>query len=472
MRTWRFAVSSATAVAAVTLGVWACGSNAPDAPLGDASTDAGAVETSDDGPATADAADSAITYTFNDVTNASLWTTYDLAANVDPSVPGFSTGAFDGQYLYLVPAKAAPGSSAIGAAVWRFDTKSGFTAKASWQIFDARAKLDAGTPDAGAGSIGGFSVAAFDGRYVYFIPSKTGPVKLGGLVLRYDPALAFGDPGSWQTFDLPALYPNAIGFAGTVFDGQYLYLLPYKNGIDDPMGCMVRFDTHDTFDAASAWKEMVIPAYEFQGGAFDGKFVYSAPNGTSPASPATRLDTTQAFAPASSATYDIAANVSANAKGFEGSVFDGRYVYFVPFGTDATTRSGLVTRYDTTAPFAAAASWTTFDTGPLAGNPRGFVGGTFDGRFVYFTPRSNVNGSDDGVVARFDTKASAGFQGASSWSTFDVSTAKNAPNAKGFSGAIFDGRYVYVLPSASTVIARFDAKSPGSLPKRWNSSFF
>ncbi len=40
-------------------------------------------------------------------------------------------------------------------------------------------------------------------------------------------------------------------------------------------------------------------------------------------------------------------------------------------------------------------------------------------------------------------------------------------------GAVFDGEFVYFVPGANGTVARFDAKTPPSLPKLpgWSGSF-
>jgi hypothetical protein len=42
------------------------------------------------------------------------------------------------------------------------------------------------------------------------------------------------------------------------------------------------------------------------------------------------------------------------------------------------------------------------------------------------------------------------------------SAKKLAPN--GYRGAVFDGEYVYLVPSGRSVVTRFDAKSPPGMP--------
>jgi hypothetical protein len=168
-----------------------------------------------------------------------------------------------------------------------------------------------------------------------------------------------------------------------------------------------------------------------------------------------RHDTTQPFAAKGSwTTFDVS-TVNPRARGFAGAVFDGRYVYLVPFNDDAPDFSGVVARYDTTAVLAAPSSWTTFDVSTVNPSAKGFYGATFDGRCLYLAPYENGTGTD-GVVARYDTTAAFGAEG--SWSTFDVSTVNTAANL--FYGVVFDGRYLDLVPSTTGVLARFDTTAP------------
>jgi hypothetical protein len=116
-----------------------------------------------------------------------------------------------------------------------------------------------------------------------------------------------------------------------------------------------------------------------------------------------------------------------------------------------------VTRYDTRAPFATAASWATFDVhGVLASAPL-FRGATFDGRYVYFAPSTASP-----EVMRYDTQSA--FIARDSWSTFDATGLVESGST--FAGAVFDGRYVYLVPNQGKGrdVLRFDAKSPRQMP--------
>src|SRR5262249_47500627 len=156
----------------------------------------------------------------------------------------------------------------------------------------------------------------------------------------------------------------------------------------------------------------------------------------------TRFDTQVAFfdQATSWSTFDTT-GVDANAKNFFGSVFDGRYVYFVP-------TNGIITRYDTQASFSATTSWVTFDTSRVFATALHFSGAAFDDRYVYLVPFVDSVGSPSGMVLRYDTQATT-FADTAAWSSFDATTV-NA-NAMGFLSAAFDGRFVYFVPLAGPI---------------------
>ncbi|MEO6418019.1 MAG: hypothetical protein ABIP39_01330 [Polyangiaceae bacterium] len=135
-------------------------------------------------------------------------------------------------------------------------------------------------------------------------------------------------------------------------------------------------------------------------------------------------------------------------------MFDGRYVYFVP----TTQLVSWVMRYDTTAAFEDATSWTSFDTTSIAGRPTGFFGGAFDGRYLYLVPSND--GAPTSVMLRYDTTGV--FDKTPAWTAFDLATLN--PAAKGFAGAAFDGRNIYLVPHEGSVVARFEARTFAALP--------
>jgi hypothetical protein len=413
------------------------------------------------------------------------WQIFDtsLAAN---GAGNYQGGAFDGRYVYLAPAGGGP--------VLRYDTKVGFSIRASWTPFDT-------TPLGGQS----FSGAVYDGRYVYFVPYQ---VRSGssGLVVRYDTAASFTAIASWSVFDtatlpVPAGATPAAAFHGGVFDGRYVYFVP-SGSATAHAGRVARYDTvvpdsgaavpDAGRDAAGAGEAGVATfgtiaqwatfdpttqdpsAFGFFGGAFDGTRLYLVPyfNGGGGLQMGydgivSRYDTSGSLTAVSSwSSYDVT-GVDPKAVGFEGAAFDGRYIYLAPH------HATVAARFDTQAPVDSlnrALLWSTYDVSPFvadAGAGAGFWGTGFDGRFVYFVP--GVAG--DGRVVRFDTLSSA-FDAPCAWSVFDVTRANaGASSASFFAGAIYDGRWLYLIPQG-TWIARFDTKTPASMPPGYSGSFY
>jgi hypothetical protein len=366
-------------------------------------------------------------------------------------------GAFDGRYVYF-----ASSGSASANPVARYDSKADFSAASSWSAFDL-SSVNTATPH--------FAGAAFDGRYVYFPPCDPG---FSSVLSRYDTQGVFDAAGSWSNFDMAQINgvsPSSDGQCdvGAVFDGRYIYFVP--NSIYEYWrGTVARYDPQAPFDALSSWitfDTLTLSPYSagFQGAAFDGRYIYFVPwgdvsTGTTIAIQHTplfaRYDTTAAFGgPASWSTFDPTPVGPTNS--FVGAAFDGRYVYFGP-----GDYRGQATRYDTRAPFDAAASWAAFamtSVGPGAQSP--FLGVRFDGRYVYFIPSGNV-------LVRFDTTGAFGL--AASWSRFDLTTLDR--RAGGYWGGVFDGRFLYLVPSSSNLVLRFDAEPAGPLPPQSAASFF
>lgn len=411
------------------------------------------------------------TTNWNTLTTTANWSTFDVSA-LYPGAKGFAASAFDGKYLYLVPSN----NGAPDGVVTRYDTTGGFGSSSSWETFDT-ATINA--------SAKGFNGGAFDGRYVYFIPYANASATYDGVITRYDTTGGFGTASSWETFDISTVNAAARGFVRGTFDGRYLYLAPHYNGAYH--GNAVRFDTQGSFTDKASWQSFDTSTVNarckgFLGAVYDGRYVYYAPyyDGASQDGLVPRFDTqaTGGFSDKTSwSTFDVA-TVNANAVGFYSMAFDGQYLYLGQYYDSYPPAApagyaGWVARYDTTATFAAAASWKVFNAQTLNANAQGFTGAGFDGRYIFFT--SHYDGVNFlGETVRYDTQG-AGFTTAASWSAFSVSSL--GANAKGFHGMGFDGQYMYLIPNAAAAgtpvgeIARFNTKTPGWLPLGWNVWF-
>ena len=370
----------------------------------------------------------------------------------------FRGGGFDGRYVYFV-------SSGSATANWmtRYDTSAAFGSAAAWSAFNL-SSIDATTP--------AFFGAAFDGRYLYAVPCDPG---FGSVLHRYDTRASFGSADAWSAFDMAAvngINPSYDGQCdiGGVFDGRYVYFVP--NSIYEYWeGTVARYDTQGGFsDVAGSWatfntQMLADTAAGFMGAAFDGRYVYFVPWGdASTGTPLslqgpplmTRYDTQATFTNASAwSTFDPRVLGPTNV--FAGAAFDGRYVYFPP-----NDYRGIVTRYDTAASFTASSSWSVFPlSGLAAGLQLPFNGARFDGRYLYLIPGGTV-------TVRYDTTAP--FADSASWQTVDLASLDKRAGA--YEGGVFDGRYLYLVPAASNLVLRFDARAAAPLPQQSAASFF
>lgn len=384
---------------------------------------------------------------YNEMTDPGCWSTFDTARL---GVQGFQGAAFDGRHVYLVP--SCNGSYHHGT-VARYDTHGAFAPR-SWTTFDATALWTRAK---------GFEGAVFDGRYVYFVPHFNGA--WDGLVTRYDTRLGFHAAASWSAFDVTRLAPGAKGYHGAAFDGRYVYFVPLYSGMLH--GLVLRLDTTAPFTSPAAWSGFDLTtvsrsARGFAGAVFDGRHVYFLPRAGGSA--LARLDSHAPFdAKAAWSTFDVR-EVATGATGFLGAAFDGRHLYLVPHGGDGV--AGLVARYDTGASLTSPSAWSTFDPGRISPRAKGFAHAGFDGRYVYLAPGFG----GEGVIVRHDARRDLTDPGA--WSAFDL--AQVHPEARGFAGAAFDGRHLYLVPGATSLVVRFDAKNPPGMPPlpHFHGSFF
>ena len=288
----------------------------------------------------------------------------------------------------------------------------------------------------------GFFGAVFDGRYVYYVPEYDGNDG-HGRVLRFDTHGGFKDPARWSAYDAGNTDGlNTKGYYGAVFDGRYVFFVPRQDNRVPFAGNhtrMLRYDTHGDFKAAESWSAYDVGSdVTHQSGAFDGRYIYLCP-GYKEKEPhcsgeVLRYDTWAGLKdPESYAIHDTAGIFGAETTSYDGAVFDGRYVYFAPLDIP-----GRMLRYDTHEDFRNRASWQTFNAAEVNGLNMGkCVGAIFDGRYVYYVPYAKS------VVVRFDTNGD--FSDANAWSAHDEEGTSGLL-ATGYDGAAFDGRYVYFIP--------------------------
>ena len=289
-----------------------------------------------------------------------------------------------------------------------------------------------------SGTVGYYSGAAFDGRYIYLAPLGDESLNISGSVTRYDTTGSFSDIRSYTTFDTRKVSTFCVGFRGAVFDGRYLYFVPAWYTY------VARYDTRENFNVTSSYTIFNLSFFDngakYYGGVFDGRYVYFSPYETSTI---TRYDTTLSFTVTSSYTAFSLSSITPQIQNI--STYDGRYVYYMA-PTGGSDGAYTVIRYDTSQPFRSSGSYTCFNMKDIS-STAGAVGAVFDSRYLYFVPYRGT------LLIRYDTQRN--FNSAESYATFDVTNIDTSLGTFKYSGGVFDGRYVYFAPD-NGVVLRYD----------------
>ena len=134
-------------------------------------------------------------------------------------------------------------------------------------------------------------------------------------------------------------------------------------------------------------------------------------------------------------------NFDPRACGFIGGCYDGRYLYLAPY-FDGTRRFGQVARYDSRQPVHERNSWEFFDTETVHPESRGFFGAFVDQSFVYFVPHCKAEAIYHGQITRYDRRQP--FLDPAAWSVCD--TTAYHPMSKGYIGGALKDDYLYLAP--------------------------
>jgi len=281
--------------------------------------------------------------------------------------------------------------------------------------------------------------------------------------------------GSWELFDEKEMYARYIkrdaytrydeAFRGTCYDGRFVYFCPYGSRY------FVRYDTNYGFDQTASYEQMRATRVQIDatagtswfGCVFDGQYIYYVPSFNN------TVVRYRIGHPFNDTTSWETVDVSLVGGGFEdvqfaGACFDGQYIYFVPL----TSSEGL--RLDTSRDFQKTSG---DDTAWIHGGPGpGYLGGTYDGQYVYFAPYTAHD------FVRFEP---GHYNDATNWQIIDTTSVLNfdmdntrwddqiAAIDEKFSGACFDGQYVYFAPYDATRFVRVDTLSAFNTIDSWET---
>lgn len=366
------------------------------------------------------------------------WATYDGAGG------GYMVGPFDGRFIYFVRATDVDGVDAglTGSRILRYDTKgAAFDDPKAWTQFD---------PEVALSTTGPHAIAVMEGKYLVIAASAD------NTFLRYDttrPENDFGFSSSWETYDASQLkVGNPSGYNAAV-------PLPAGGGVMFNNGLAYTPLIHkgDAFDAG--WQVTAFDGGTFPGGCGNtynavcaANRIFFTPGGSGGTACVVRYDPAKSYVDGFE-SFDVS-DLGEESTFFAGGVASPQHLYLTQFNThDASAPTRILRKPLDGALDAGWEGQPTNTKNPLA---RGFIGGAWDGRYLYFAPYPAPTTTV--IFERYDT--TLGFTDSNSWDVA-AGAALGIP-ANRYWGAAFDGQYVYyssysALGNEKTAFARFKA---------------
>lgn len=321
-----------------------------------------------------------------------------------------------------------------------------------------------------------FAGAVYDGQHIWMIPANADSVirisKETGVMKSYN---------NWP----PGFRKGNLSFEGGVFDGQHIWMIPANADsvlrIDKDSGVMTEYK-----DWPPDFKK---GGHAFAGGVFDGQYVWMVP---SYAESVVKVDTGTGVM---TGYNNWPASFKKGGYAFAGGVFDGQCIWMIPANADSIVKidkdTGVMTEYN---------SWPfEFKKGSHA-----FAGGVFDGQRVWMVPyyadRVVTVDSVTGEMSWFHQRpteftnveyAFTGgvFDGENVWliplnadSVVRINTITGSikglnhwpvgfsKGVNAFSGGVFDGEAIWMIPSSADKVVRFSSFSQLSVSSNITSN--
>jgi len=369
------------------------------------------------------------------------WSTYKSQG------ASYVAGPFDGRFIYFIRAADDDGPDAglTGSRILRYDTTvEKFDEPSAWTAFD---------PEVSVGTTGPHLAAVLDGQWLVVAGYAD------GIFIRFNtqsPSNDFGFASSWETFDAKGLASNSLGYDTAVpiaNDGGIAYTNAGRLSA-------LKHTGNDVFDGGwqaapfDAGAESTFGCSATREGACVGTQLYLGPAANGTTACLARWDETKPFNEQTSwESFDIN-KLGEDFAQVHGTITTDRHLYFTQYNTkDAAAPVKLIRRPLNGALDAGWESQATNIKNPLT---RGFIGGVFDGRFLYLSPYPV--GTQNVIYTRYDTTIALADPAA--WDVV-AGAALGIPANRSW-GAVFDGQYVYytsyaALDNGGATFARFKA---------------
>ncbi len=280
-------------------------------------------------------------------------------------------------------------------------------------------------------SVLAFAGSIFDGQCVWMVPANADSVvkieKDTGVMTGYN---------KWPS----GFKKGNLAFAGGVFDGQFIWMIPLNADrvikIDKDTGEMTGYDQWPSGFSKGG--------HAFAGGVFDGHYVWMVP------SYADRVIKIDKDTGEMTGYNEWPAGFIKGGYAFASAVFDGQHTWMLPANADRVIKidkdTGEMTGYN---------QWPAgFIKGEYA-----FAGGVFDDKFVWMVPYY----ADRVIKIDMDTGEMTGSNQRSS----DFNKVEYA-----FAGAVFDGQNIWMIPLNADKVVKIDKDTDAAMTyNQWPAGF-
>jgi len=334
---------------------------------------------------------------------------------------GFACSCFDGKYIYYVPNNNT--ASVVDGNLIRYDTHAKFDNISGYDLFDLTTVNSA---------CKGFSYCCVAMPYIFFVTAdlQESPSEIyNSVIVRYDTRLPFNSISSYSYYDLVNVDATLINLKSVIYNGnKNIYIC--STNIGNGNSYLITYDITLPFTSSSSYNflEVSTNTYQYESLVYDGQYIYMLPF---TGSVIFRYDSSLLLQNDSILSYNLS-NVNALCVNYTYGCFDGRYIYLSPRST------GYAVKYDTSKDFQNPTNYSTHQLDNTT-----YSNCLFDGRYVYFCPLYSTGTTPDGNIIYYDITKS--FSDVYSYVTLNLALVNNG--LAGLGSMACDGRYIYILPS-------------------------